>query len=138
MIKTILLFSTIFSMLFGDELVWQKDLQHAFETAQKESRMIMVMVEGEHCRWCKKMRYRTLGDERVAKALKPYINVRVDEADTMAMQELPPIEGVPTIFFLYPDKKVAETVIGYYSVNDFLSFIKEVNQKVWQITPVKE
>jgi len=131
--KTIILFVSLIGLLLADDLIWQKNLQSALATAQKEHRVVMVMVEGEHCRWCKKMRYRTLSDEAVVDALKPYVTVRVDETDRNAMGELPRVEGVPTIFFISPDKKVIETVTGYYNVDDFLSFVKEVKRKTWQL-----
>jgi uncharacterized protein YyaL (SSP411 family) len=121
------------TMLFAGDIVWQKDLAHAFEVAKKENRLLMVFVEGEHCRWCKKMRYRTLDDERVIEKLGHYVNVRVDEADKEAMKELPAIQGVPTIFFLYPNKELVETAMGYYKADDFLSFFKGIEQKVWQV-----
>ena len=131
--KIVLLFLTLCGMLLADDLIWQKDLESAFALADKEHRTVMVMVEGEHCRWCKKMRYRTLGNDRVIAALKSFITVRVDEADETAMKILPPVQGVPTIFFLQPDKKVIETVTGYYGVDDFLSFVKDVKRQTWQV-----
>ena len=128
-----LCFILLGTLLQAGDILWQKDLQHAFETARKENRLLMVMVEGEHCRWCKKMRYRTLDDEKVSRKLENFVNVRVDEADKKSMKVLPPVKGVPTIFFLYPDGKVIETATGYYGVDDFLSFFKAVEQKVWQV-----
>jgi thioredoxin-related protein len=89
----------------------------------------MVMAEGEHCRWCKKMKYRTLGDEKVEKRLAPFVTVKVMEDDDKAVKELPKIDGVPTIFFMTADKKLLESVVGYYKVDDFISFINSVEQK---------
>jgi uncharacterized protein YyaL (SSP411 family) len=132
--KPLILLAVLFGhLLFAVDIVWQKDLQHAFEVAQRENRLLMVFVEGEHCRWCKKMRYRTLEDERVVRKLSRFVNVRVDEADKEAMKDLPAIQGVPTIFFLYPNKEVIETAMGYYRTDDFLSFFKGIEQKVWQV-----
>ena len=33
-------------------LTWQNDVKTAFELAQKEQKMVMVMVEDVRCRWC--------------------------------------------------------------------------------------
>lgn len=87
------------------------------------------MVEGKHCRWCKKMKYRTLGDENVQKRLASYIVVKVMREDEKAVEDLPIIEGVPTIFFMTPEKKVIESVVGYFVVEDFLSYIDDVEKK---------
>ncbi len=115
--------------LFAD-IVWQKDLGTAFAKAQKEHKVVMVFVEGEHCRWCKKMKYRTFGEERVEKRLAPYIAVKVMEEDEKAVKTLPKVDGVPTIFFMTADKKLVQSVVGYYDVDDFISFIDTVEQKV--------
>jgi len=117
------------SMLFATELEWQKDINSAFKIAKKEHKTVMVMVEGKHCRWCKKMKYRTLGDENVQKRLASYIVVKVMREDEKAVEDLPIIEGVPTIFFMTPEKKVIESVVGYFVVEDFLSYIDDVEKK---------
>jgi len=122
-----LLFSTT---LFAGEIVWQKDITAAFEKAQKENKVVMVMVEGEHCKWCEKMKLRTLSEESVSERLEPYIMVKVMREDAEAVKDLPAINGVPTIFFLKADKKMLETVVGYYNIIDFAGFIDNVEKKV--------
>jgi len=122
-----LLFSTT---LFAGEIVWQKDITAAFEKAQKENKVVMVMVGGEHCKWCEKMKHRTLSDDSVSERLEPYIMVKVMREDAEAVKYLPAINGVPTIFFLKADKKVLETVVGYYNIVDFAGFIDSVEKKV--------
>ena len=115
--------------LFAEETVWVKDINSAFKQAQKEQKTVMVLVEGKHCRWCKKMKYRTLGDENVQKKLQSYIAVKVMREDEDAMKDLPIIHGVPSIFFMTPEKEVIESVIGYFNVEDFLSYISDVEKK---------
>jgi len=110
-------------------LEWAKDLDTAIATAQKEHKNIMVMVEGEHCRWCKKMKGRTLSDEGVEKRLEKFVVVKVMREDGNAMAKLPPVDGVPTIFFLKENKAVIENVIGYFNVEDFTSYINDVEKK---------
>ena len=125
-----LLAGTLFSMtLFADDTVWLKDINTAFEMAKKEQRTVMVLVEGENCRWCKKMKHRTLGDENVQKKLKSYITVKVMREDENAIKDLPIINGVPSIFFMTPEKEVIESVVGYFNVEDFLSYISDVEKK---------
>ena len=121
------LFSTT---IFANELVWQKDIATAFEKAKKENKVVMVMVEGKHCRWCKKMKHRTLSDDSVSKRLESYIVVKVMREDTDAVKDLPQINGVPSIFFLKANKEVLKSVVGYYDVYDFTSYINDIEQKV--------
>lgn len=121
----LLLFS---SLLFS--LEWVKDLNTAFDLAKKEHKSVMVMVEGEHCRWCKKMKHRTLSDEGVEKRLEKFVVVKVMREDSIAMSLLPQINGVPTIFFMTSDKEVIQTVVGYFDVMDFTSYINDVENKM--------
>jgi len=111
-------------------LDWSKDINTALETAKKEHKSIMVMVEGEHCRWCKKMKGRTLSDNKVEKRLEKFVVVKVMREDGNAMAKLPPVEGVPTIFFMKSNKAIIEEVIGYFNVEDFISYIDDVEKKV--------
>ncbi len=120
----LLLSSTVFS------LDWVKDIDTAFTLAKKEHKNVMVFVEGENCRWCKKMKHRTLSDESVEKRLEKYVVVKVMREDGNAMSVLPPVQGVPTIFFMKENKAVIEEIIGYFNVEDFLSYIGDVEKKV--------
>ena len=111
-------------------LDWAKDMDTALSTAKKEHKNIMVMVEGEHCRWCKKMKGRTLSDDAVEKRLENYVLVKVMREDGNAMAKLPPVRGVPTIFFMKEDKAIIEEIIGYFNVEDFISYINDVEKKI--------
>jgi len=46
------------------------------------------------------------------------------------MAVLPPIQGVPTIFFMKEDKAVLEEIVGYFNIEDFLSYIDDVEKKI--------
>ncbi len=132
LLGTFLLVGTFFlTTLFAeDEIVWVKDINTAFAMAKKEQRTVMVLVEGENCRWCKKMKHRTLGDENIQKKLKPYITVKVMRENESDVKDLPIIHGVPSIFFMTAEKEVIEPVVGYFNVEDFLSYISDVEKKI--------
>ena len=89
----------------------------------------MVFVEGENCRWCKKMKHRILADESVEKRLESYVCVKVFRENKEVVKDLPQIEGVPTIFFMTAEKKILESVVGYFNVEDFTSYINNVEKK---------
>lgn len=119
----LLLSSTLFSV------EWTKDIDTAFALAKKEHKNIMVFVEGENCRWCKKLKYRTLSDESVEKRLEKFVTVKVMREDPIAMSVLPPVKGVPTIFFMKENKAVTEEILGYVNVEDFISYLNDVEKK---------
>jgi thioredoxin-related protein len=111
-------------------LEWAKDLNTAVKMAKKEHKNIMIMVEGEHCRWCKKMKGRTLSDESIEKRLEKFVVVKVMREDGLSMSKLPPIDGVPTIFFMKENKAIIEDVVGYFNVEDFTKYIDDVENKI--------
>lgn len=119
----LLLFS---STLFS--LEWAKDINTAFAMAKKEQKNIMVFVEGEQCRWCKKMKGRTLSDELVEKRLEKFVVVKVMREDPAVMAVIPEVQGVPTTFFMDKNKKVLETILGYVNSEDFISYINDVEK----------
>jgi len=125
--KVILAFLLLSSTLFS--LEWMKDVNSAFALAKKEKRNVMVLVEGENCRWCKKMKYRTLQDEAVEKRLEKFVLLKVMREDASAMSLLPSVKGVPTILFMRANKAVAEEVLGFFDADDFISYINDVEKK---------
>ena len=128
--KSILTILLLLSAWLSADIVWQKDIPTALQLAQKEHKPVMVFVEGETCRWCKKMKHRTLSDEAVDKRLQSYIAVKVFRENEKDIKDLPEIQGVPTIFFMTADQKILESVIGYYTVEDFISYLNDVDKKV--------
>ncbi len=111
-------------------LEWSKGLDSALATAQKEHKNVMVMVEGEQCRWCKKMESHTLSDKGIEQKLAKYVLVKAMRNDVNIMSKLPKVHGVPTIFFMKPNKQILEEVVGYFDVPDFISYINDVEKKV--------
>jgi uncharacterized protein YyaL (SSP411 family) len=121
----------VFGLLYGEDLVWQPNVQSAFAESNRLQKPLMVMIEGEHCRWCKKMEHQTLEDETIAKRLKSFVLVKTTKESPDA-KEFPPVEYVPTIFFMTPDKKLLERVTGYFEVLDFASWMDNVETKLKQ------
>ena len=127
--KKLLTILLLLSVSLVADITWQKDIPTALELAKKENKTVMVFVEGENCRWCKKMKHRTLSDASVEKKLQSHISVKVFRENKSAMAGIPEIQGVPTIFFMTADKRVLETVVGYFSVDDFISYIDSAEKK---------
>lgn len=119
----LLLSSTLFS------LEWVKDLDTAFTLAKKEHKDVMVLVEGENCRWCKKLKHRTLTDESVEKRLEKFILVKVMREDKSAMSMLPPEHGVPTVFFMTENRVPIKDILGYRNIRQFTSCVDSVEKR---------
>ena len=119
----LLVSSTLFS------LEWTKDLDAAFTLAKQEHKDVMVLVEGENCRWCKKFKHRTLTDERVEGRLEKFILVKVMREDTSVMSTLPPVAGVPTVFFMTENRDLIKEILGYRNIRKFTDCIDSVENR---------
>lgn len=126
--KIVILFGMMWGGLWAGELAWHKDLNTAFEIARKEHKNVMMMVESQHCRWCKKMEQDTLADENVQKRLAAFSLVKISREESREIKELPMVGGVPTIFFMTPEKKILQKVVGYFDVENFLCYIDDAQR----------
>jgi thioredoxin-related protein len=104
-------------------------LDTAFALAKKEHKNIIVLVESENCRWCKKLKHRTLSDETVEKRLEKFVTVKVMREDAFAMSELPEVKGVPTIFFMNENKVISDEILGYVDAEDLIIYINDIEKK---------
>ncbi len=115
--------------LFGEELKWESSLEGAFQESVKTQKPLMVMVESESCRWCKKMKEQTLSDEQIGESLQKFIIVLVDR-EKVSSEFIPYAQYVPTIYFMTPDKKIINRVVGYFDISDFKSWLEDVDVKL--------
>ena len=112
-------------LLFGAEPKWRSTLNEALAVAKVQDRIVMVFVESSYCKWCKKMKNRTFVNPKVLKRLSHLETFKVMRDDHKTLQEFPYVRGVPTIFFVTPDKKIIGRIVGYVDAGDFLSYLDE-------------
>lgn len=126
--KKLLIIMTLGMSLLNAELVWQNDLNKATVIAKKNKQNIFVLVESNHCRWCKLLKETTLNDPKIQAKLNKFILVKTMREDS-AKYSLPPIIGVPTMFIIIPDRKIIEQGIGYLETEDLSDVIDKFNKK---------
>ncbi len=125
-IITILL---MLSTLQADDITWNSSFAEAKAKAQKEDKIIYVVITSETCRWCRKLEATTLEDKVVIKNLnKKYAAVAL----TRGKDKYPPClkaPMVPMTYFLAPDGRVIYSVPGYWQREDYLSMMGDVERK---------
>ena len=117
------------ALIFADGLNWRATLSDAISVAKKQDKIIMVFVQSDYCRWCKKMKNRTFINPNVVQRLLQVEVVKVIRDDYGTLQDFPSIRGVPTIFFITPDKKIVGQIVGYVEPVDFLSYLNDAQAK---------
>ena len=109
-------------------LHWHTSLTQAWQDAAKTHRPLAVLVVGRYCGWCRKLEREVLRDTAVQRRLSQYVTVKIVDDDTKTMRHLPPIEMVPTLFVYAPNRKLVDTIVGYYPRNDYLDLLLEASE----------
>ncbi len=110
-------------------LSWYTDIDSALYVAQKEQKNVIVMVGEDTCKWCRKMRQRTLTDVRIQKKLQSYILVYLKRSSENIVNNIPDFDGnIPSFFFMKDNRELIESVVGYFTADDFLQYIDEIEE----------
>ena len=110
-----------------NSLDWGIGLSQAFERANIEEKNVIVLVEDVKCKWCIKMKKGALSDTRVQEILKEYILVKVLRANKVESNQLKGFDGtIPNLYFMTKEKEIVDTITGYFTVDDFLGYLKEI------------
>ena len=110
-------------------LSWHSNVEEAFILAKKENKDVIIMVGEDSCRWCVKMKKKTLTDTRVQEQMKKYVLVSIKRSDKEAVKFVPKFDGnIPSFFFVDKNKELMESVVGYFNADDFTGYIKEIEE----------
>jgi len=110
-------------------LSWHSNVEEAFILAKKENKDVIIMVGEDSCRWCVKMKKKTLTDTRVQEQMKKYVLVSIKRSDKEAVKFVPKFDGnIPSFFFIDKNKELMESVVGYFNADDFTGYIKEIEE----------
>ena len=132
--KTILCILLLASGLFASnaqteakKIDAETDYATAIAKAQKENKILVMVIVQEHCRWCERLIDRTFSDARVKKELENYVTLVVDDDGNypnIFREDL-----FPVIFYIDPkSQKSIYTHVGYMEVASFLDSLIEASE----------
>lgn len=122
--KIFLLLVLLSSMVFA-ELKWV-DYDDALELAEKENKVVMVMLSRVGCMGCEYMEDIVFKDKNILKQLKKdFIAVHVDIQEDFVPDGLTFI-GTPTFHFVDKDEKKIDRIDGGINAKDFANKLKVV------------
>lgn len=99
---------------FASEVGYLRDYKVAIKTAQEQNKMLMVVVVGDYCPWCKKFERKTLKSSEVrAQVDKEFVAVVIDkykDKGNYPKEFYAPL--IPAVYFVDPSngKSLLETV----------------------------
>lgn len=112
-----------------EKLIWETDMDLAFERAKKEKKNVMIMVEDVRCKWCKNIKIGALSDPKVQEKLQSYILLKVQRSDKETSRRIKEFNGaIPSFFFMEPDQELYESLVGYFATDDFLHYLTEIEE----------
>ena len=119
-LKKIFLTLTLLStLLFSGEIKWV-DYDDAIEMAEKNNKIVMVMLSREGCMGCEYMEDVVFKNDRVLKMLtKDFIPVHVDIQQDFVPDGMSYI-GTPTFHFVDKNEKIIDTLVGGKNAKDFM------------------
>lgn len=130
--KKILIVLLFITSLFGEEigeLTFSNDYKKVMAQAKKENKRVYMLVTSDSCRWCRKFESETLADWTVAEKLEgKYLLLHIDR-DADYIPSHIKSKRVPRHYFLTPDEQVIYTFLGFWNIEDFISYIDDVD---WQ------
>lgn len=124
------------TFLFADEahelateLHYIESYQQGIQTANKEHKLMMLVVVEDGCHWCKKFKRTTLSDEGVKKELQNIVKVMLDRyADDLPDKY--ESKFFPMVFFIDPQRqKTLVTSYGYKTKEGFVEEIQKADKK---------
>ena len=133
--KILITLLTLFSLVyaahideFASEVKYLRDYDIAIKTAQAQNKMVMLVLVGDYCPWCKKFERKTLmSSEVMAKTNENFIAVVIDkykDKDKYPEEFFAPL--IPAVFFVEPkaQKSLHETV-AYMKKDEFMENMDE-------------
>lgn len=121
------LVGSIFAETIG-ELNFSNDYKKVMAKAKKENKRVYMLITSSSCRWCRKFEAETLTDWTVAEKLEGYLLLHIDR-DKDYLPSSYKSKRVPRHYVLTPDAQVIYTFLGYWNVDDFSTYINDVE---WQ------
>jgi len=108
---------------FASEVNYLRDYKTAMQTAKEQNKMVMLVVVGDYCPWCKKFERKTLKSSEVMdQAKENFVGHVIDkykDKENYPKAFFSPL--IPAVFFIDPvsEKSLLDTV-AYMKKDEFL------------------
>ncbi len=129
MMKYIMIWILLAVALFGDELNWSSDYEAALSKAQKEHKLVYVLITSVDCGWCKRFERTTLQDAGIKKRLhKEFITVHFTRELDFVPKKFK-TAPIPRHYFTDPKGTILYNSLGYRKVDAFNAFMDNAEEK---------
>ncbi len=132
--------SASFSLIYGQDVKWETNLEKALIRARAEKKIIFVDVWAAWCGPCKRLQKEVFPNPQVKIALTQVIPLSLQtrtednsETESVWAEKAYNIEAYPTMFFLDQNgKRIGEPHLGFMMPNDFSAWVSQMTDKFKQ------
>ena len=117
----------------SQEIIWEENLDSAFNLASLSNKIIMIEFMAEWCPPCKRMEKEPFTNERVIKRSSEFIFVKidVDKHQDIAKEYKRNAKkyggiGIPNIIFIDNDKNVIHQTVGFLNADQLITVMNTV------------
>jgi len=114
-----------------DDIDLKIDYEEAVEIGQIDKKPIMILITSKRCKWCKKLKKKTLSNDKIINRLNENFSVVevTRKKDDYPYKKLR-ARAVPTIYFLGSNgKPFMRPIIGYWNVENFSSYLDDAERR---------
>ncbi len=117
---TLLLATSLFA-----QIEWESSYEEALKKSKEQGRPMLVLMVSEHCRWCHKLKEKTLKDPEVENYIeRRFIPLLLDREKSEYPSYIK-AKYVPTTFYISPEEKfIIKPVAGYWEPYDYMSDLR--------------
>lgn len=102
------------------QIKWQANIHAAHDIAVDTGKPMLILVTGEACPPCKKLKSTTLTDPRVVKYVNSlFVPVQLDFEKDSKVIEILEVEQIPSTIVLSPDADLLGRFVGYAAADDY-------------------
>lgn len=128
--KILLMVLTLFNFIhaaqideFAAEVKYLRNYDMAIKTAKEQNKIVMLVVVGDYCPWCKKFERKTLNDSAVmTKTKENFVGIVIDKyKDKGKYPQEFSAPLIPAVFFINPkDGKSIQETVAYMKPDEFM------------------
>ena len=134
MYKIVILLAIIFLFSYAgdyEDIDFKIDFEEAIEIGQIENKPTMVLITSKRCKWCKKLKTRTLSNDKIINRLNDkFTVVEVRRKQDDYPHKKLRARAVPTTYFVdFQGKPFMRPIIGYWNTENFSSYLDKAERK---------
>jgi len=128
--KYIIILMLLSLSLLGDNLNWSNNYAQGLLDAEKENKIIYILITSQSCKWCRKFESTTLQNELIKKRLySEFITIHLSR-DEDIIPSIFKTAPIPRHYFVSKEGKIIYSSLGHRGIECFDSFMDNAHERL--------